>query len=188
MRILSPALRLDRLGRAPTHQCRPPVLGLAARTPPPKQSPTWRRGATRRPERHRRAARRHFEATASSTRLRRAQRERGCDADRCKAIETFGTSLAAPASPWLSPAQRRHTGRSATERDELIAAGPIAARITTMRAALAAADRGVRPAWSCCPLGARPGERQASSPVIAAARAKGVSGYIAMDQPLAASM
>ncbi len=35
-------------------------------------------------------------------------------------------------------------GRPATERDELIAAGPIAARITNMQAALAAADRGIR--------------------------------------------
>ncbi|HEY0936346.1 MAG TPA: hypothetical protein VGD91_21740, partial [Trebonia sp.] len=35
-------------------------------------------------------------------------------------------------------------GRPATEHDELIAAGPVAARITNMRAALAAAGRGVR--------------------------------------------
>src|SRR6202163_4491234 len=53
-----------------------------------------------------------------------------------KAIETFAAGLAG--ATLVTP------GRPATERDELIAAGPIAARIANMQAALATADRGIR--------------------------------------------
>ncbi len=71
-------------------------------------------------------------------------------------------------------------GQPATERDELIAAGPIAARITNMQAALAAAGRGVRSCLVMMPRSVHgQGERHGFVPqLIAAARAKGVSGYI----------
>ena len=71
-------------------------------------------------------------------------------------------------------------GRAATERDEIVAAGPIAARITNMQAALAAADRGVRSCLVMLPRSVHgKGERHGFIPqLIAAARAKGVSGYV----------
>ena len=71
-------------------------------------------------------------------------------------------------------------GRVATEHDELVAAGPIAARITNMRAALAAADRGVRSCLVMLPRSVHgEGERHGFIPqLIAMARTKGVSGYI----------
>ncbi len=71
-------------------------------------------------------------------------------------------------------------GRPSTERDELIAAGPIAARISNMRAALAAAERGVRSCLVMLPRSVHgQGERHGFIPqLIATARAKGVSGYI----------
>jgi nucleoside-diphosphate-sugar epimerase len=74
----------------------------------------------------------------------------------------------------------RAPGRPATERDELIAAGPVAARIRNMQAALAAADRGVRSCLVMLPRSVHgEGERHGFIPqLIAAARAKGVSGYI----------
>jgi nucleoside-diphosphate-sugar epimerase len=98
-----------------------------------------------------------------------------------KAIETFVTGLTGSGKPlMISGATLVTPGRPATERDELIAAGPIAARITNMQAALAAADRGV---CSCLVMLPRSvhgqGERHGFVPqLIAAARAKGVSGYI----------
>jgi nucleoside-diphosphate-sugar epimerase len=98
-----------------------------------------------------------------------------------EAIETFITGLAGSGKPLvISGATLVTPGRPATELDELIATGPIAARITNMQAALAAADRGVR---SCLVMLARSvhgqGERHGFVPqLIAAARAKGVSGYI----------
>ena len=97
------------------------------------------------------------------------------------AIETFVTSLAGSGRPLvISGATLVTPGRPATEGDELIAAGPIAARITTMRAAVAAADRGVRPSLVMLPRSVHgQGERHGFIPqLIAAARAKGVSGYI----------
>jgi hypothetical protein len=44
----------------------------------------------------------------------------------------------------ISGATNVTPGRPATERDELIAQGPVAARITNMQAALSASERGVR--------------------------------------------
>jgi nucleoside-diphosphate-sugar epimerase len=62
-----------------------------------------------------------------------------------KAIETFVTGLAGTGKPLvISGATLTTPGRPWTERDELIAVGPNAARITNMQTALAAADRGVR--------------------------------------------
>ena len=98
-----------------------------------------------------------------------------------KAIETFATSLAGSGKPLLiSGATLVTPGRPATERDELIAAGPIAARITNMQAALPAADRGVRSCLVMLPRSVHgQGERHGFVPqLIAAAWAKGVSGYI----------
>jgi nucleoside-diphosphate-sugar epimerase len=97
------------------------------------------------------------------------------------AIETFAASLAGSGKPMLiSGATIVTPGRPATERDELIAAGPIAARIANMRAALAAADRGVRTCLVMLPRSVHgQGERHGFIPqLIAMARAKGVSGYI----------
>ena len=98
-----------------------------------------------------------------------------------KAIETFATGLAGSGKPLvISGATLVTPGLPATERDELIAAGPIAARIANMRAALAAADRGVRSCLVMLPRSVHgQGERHGFIPqLIAAARAKGVSGYI----------
>ena len=97
------------------------------------------------------------------------------------AIETFADSLAGSGKPMLiSGATITTPGRPVTERDELIAAGPIAARITNMQAALAAAERDVRSCLVMLPRSVHgQGERHGFIPqLIAAARAKGVSGYI----------
>ena len=97
------------------------------------------------------------------------------------AIETFVAGLAGSGKPLvISGATLATPGRPATERDELIAAGPIGARITNMRAALAAAARGVRSCLVMLPRSVHgQGERHGFVPqLIAAARAKGVSGYI----------
>jgi nucleoside-diphosphate-sugar epimerase len=98
-----------------------------------------------------------------------------------KAIETFVTGLAGTGKPLvISGATLVTPGRPWTERDELIAAGPNAARITNMQTALAAADRGVRSSLVMLPRSVHgQGERHGFVPqLIAAARAKGVSGYI----------
>jgi len=97
------------------------------------------------------------------------------------AIETFAASLAGSGKPLLvSGATMVTPGRPSTERDELVARGPVAARITNMRAALAAADRGVRSCLVMLPRSVHgQGERHGFVPqLIATARAKGVSGYI----------
>ncbi|MFC4036680.1 SDR family oxidoreductase [Streptomyces polygonati] len=97
------------------------------------------------------------------------------------AVETFAAGLAGTGKPLVvSGATLVTPGRPSTERDELIAAGPIAARITTMRAALAAADRGVRTCLVMLPRSVHgQGERHGFVPrLIAAARAKGVAGYV----------
>ena len=97
------------------------------------------------------------------------------------AIETFAASLAGSGKPMLiSGATIVTPGRPATERDELIAQGPIAARISNMQAALAAAERDVRACLVMLPRSVHgQGERHGFIPqLIAAARAKGVSGYI----------
>jgi nucleoside-diphosphate-sugar epimerase len=98
-----------------------------------------------------------------------------------QAIETFVTSLAGSGKPLLiSGATLATPGRPATERDELIAAGPIAARIANMQSALAAADKGIRSCLVMLPRSVHgQGERHGFIPqLIAAARAKGVSGYV----------
>ena len=71
-------------------------------------------------------------------------------------------------------------GRTSNERDELIAAGPIAARIDNMKMALAAAENGVRSCLVMLPRSVHgQGDRHGFVPqLIAAARAKGISGYV----------
>jgi nucleoside-diphosphate-sugar epimerase len=98
-----------------------------------------------------------------------------------RAIETFVASLAGSGKPLVvSGGTLVRPGRAATERDELIAAGPIAARITNMQAALAAAASGVRSCLVMLPRSVHgQGERHGFIPqLIALARAKGVAGYL----------
>ena len=98
-----------------------------------------------------------------------------------KAIETFTAALAGSGKPMLVSGGTIVTpGRPSTERDELIAQGPIAARIQNMQAALAATDRGVRASLVMLPRSVHGhGERHGFIPqLIAIAREKGVSGYI----------
>ncbi|GAA4399689.1 SDR family oxidoreductase [Tsukamurella soli] len=104
----------------------------------------------------------------------------GAKAD-AEAVETFATALAGSGKPLLiSGATLTRPGRLVTERDELVAVGPIAARITNMQAALAAALRDVRVALVMLPRSVHGvGERHGFIPqLIAMARAKGVCGYI----------
>src|ERR1700678_2589243 len=98
-----------------------------------------------------------------------------------RAIETFATSLAGTGQPLvISGGTLVRPGRPATERDELFFAGPIAARITNMHPALAAAASGVRSGLVMLPRSVHgQGDRHGFvSQLIALARAKGVSGYI----------
>ena len=97
------------------------------------------------------------------------------------AIATFASSLAGSGKPLVVSGGTLVTpGRVATERDEIVATGPIAARITNMQAALAAADQGVRSCLVMLPRSVHgDGERHGFIPqLIALARSKGVSGYI----------
>jgi nucleoside-diphosphate-sugar epimerase len=97
------------------------------------------------------------------------------------AIETFAASLAGSGKPLLiSGGTNVMPGRPWTERDELIAQGPIAARISNMQAALAASARGVRSSVVMLPRSVHgQGDRHGFVPrLIAMARAKGVSGYL----------
>src|ERR1700677_3310514 len=98
-----------------------------------------------------------------------------------QAIETVVTGLAGSGQPLvISGATLVTPGRLATERDELVAAGPIAARIANMRAGLAGADRRVRSVLVMLPRSVHGrGDRHGFIPqLIALARAKGVSGYL----------
>jgi nucleoside-diphosphate-sugar epimerase len=97
------------------------------------------------------------------------------------AINAFATSLAGSGKPLVvSGGTLVRPGRPATERDELIAERPIAARITNMQAALAAADQGVRSCLVMLPRSVHgDGDRHGFVPrLITLARAKGVSGYL----------
>lgn len=96
------------------------------------------------------------------------------------AIEAFAAGLAGSGKPLvISGATLITPGRPSTERDELVAAGPIAARIANMQAALAAADRGIRSCLVMLPRSVHgEGERHGFIPqLITMARAKGISGY-----------
>jgi nucleoside-diphosphate-sugar epimerase len=98
-----------------------------------------------------------------------------------RAIETFAAALAGTGKPLLvSGATLVRPGRPATERDEIIAAGPIAARIANMRTALALSERGVRSCLVMLPRSVHGrGERHGFIPqLITRARDRGVSGYL----------
>jgi nucleoside-diphosphate-sugar epimerase len=98
-----------------------------------------------------------------------------------RAIETFAANLAGSGKPLVVSGGTLVTpGRPATERDELVAAGPIAARIANMQAALASAHRGVRSCLVMLPRSVHgEGERHGFIPqLVAMARSKGISGYI----------
>jgi len=104
----------------------------------------------------------------------------GAPAD-ARAVEAFTAGLAGSGKPLvISGAIIAVRGRPATERVELITAGPAAARIANMKAALAAAGRGVRACLVMLPRSVHgEGERHGFVPqLIALARAKGVSGYL----------
>jgi nucleoside-diphosphate-sugar epimerase len=110
----------------------------------------------------------------------RSRFEEAAQAD-AKAIETFAASLAGSGKPMvISGATIVTPGRPASERDELIAQGPVAARVSNMRAALAAAARDVRACLVMLPRSVHgEGERHGFVPqLIALARAKRVSGYL----------
>ena len=96
-------------------------------------------------------------------------------------IEVFATALAGSGKPMIiTGATITAPGRPSTERDPLVPAGPIAARITNMQTALATADSGIRTALVMLPRSVHgDGERHGFVPqLIARARAKGVSGYL----------
>jgi len=98
-----------------------------------------------------------------------------------QAIETFAEAMTGSGKPLLISGGTLVTpGRPSTERDELIAAGPISARITNMRAALAAVDRGVHSCLVMLPRSVHgEGDHHGFIPqLIDIARTKGVSGYI----------
>ena len=98
-----------------------------------------------------------------------------------QAIETFVEAMTGSGKPLLISGGTLVTpGRPSTERDELIAAGPISARITNMRAALAAVDRGVHSCLVMLPRSVHgEGDHHGFIPqLIDIARTKGVSGYI----------
>ncbi|MEW1780035.1 SDR family oxidoreductase [Streptomyces sp. NPDC086777] len=98
-----------------------------------------------------------------------------------KALETFAAALAGSDRPLVvSGATLVTPGRPATEHDELVAQGPVAARVANMRAALAAAETGVRTSLVMLPRSVHgEGERHGFVPqLIATARARGVCGYI----------
>lgn len=98
-----------------------------------------------------------------------------------RAIETFAATLAGSGKPMvISGATLTTPGRPSNERDELIARGPIAARIANMQTALAAVQRGVGTSLVMLPRSVHgQGERHGFIPqLISKARTTGVSGYI----------
>ena len=104
----------------------------------------------------------------------------GAEAD-ARAIAAFTDALAGSDKPMvISGATLMVPGRAATERDELVAQGPIAARIINMQKALTASKDGVRSALVMLPRSVHgTGERHGFIPqLVARARAEGVSGYI----------
>ena len=97
------------------------------------------------------------------------------------AVDAFIDTLADSGKPLIvSGATLALPGRVATESDEIVAAGPIAARINNMKAALAAVDRGIRSTLIMLPRSVHgEGETHGFIPqLITMARANGVSGYI----------
>ncbi|TWP36172.1 SDR family oxidoreductase [Leekyejoonella antrihumi] len=103
----------------------------------------------------------------------------GAEAD-AAAINAFIDTLAGTDKPLVvTGATLRRRGRVATERDELVPEGPIAARIVNLRTAHAAAQRGIRTSLVMIPRSVHgEGERHGFIPqLIDRARDKRVSGY-----------
>jgi nucleoside-diphosphate-sugar epimerase len=97
------------------------------------------------------------------------------------AITTFREALGGTGKPLLITGATQNTpGRPATERDELVPAGPIAARIANLREALSAKNENVRVALVMIPRSVHGnGERHGFIPqLVARARDTGLSGYI----------
>jgi nucleoside-diphosphate-sugar epimerase len=97
------------------------------------------------------------------------------------AIDAFITALAGTDKPLLiTGATLTHPGGVATERDPLVPAGPIAARIVNMQKALAAVDQGIRVSLVMIPRSVHgDGERHGFIPqLVSRARETGVSGYV----------
>jgi nucleoside-diphosphate-sugar epimerase len=97
------------------------------------------------------------------------------------AIAAFIDTLAGSDKPLVvTGATLNKSGRVATERDELVPEGPIAARIVNLRTARAAAQCGIRTALVMIPRSVHgDGERHGFIPqLISRARATGVSGYL----------
>jgi nucleoside-diphosphate-sugar epimerase len=97
------------------------------------------------------------------------------------AIEAFATALAGSGRPLIVTGATLGTpGRPSTERDELVARGPIAARIRNMQLALDSAARDVRVALVMIPRSVHgPGDRHGFVPqLVARARTVGFSGYV----------
>jgi nucleoside-diphosphate-sugar epimerase len=104
----------------------------------------------------------------------------GAPAD-AQAIDTCTTALAGSGKPLVvSGATLVRPDRPATEEDELVAEGPIAARITNMRKALASASNDIRVSLVMLPRSVHgQGEHHGFMPqLINRARRTGVSGYI----------
>jgi len=98
-----------------------------------------------------------------------------------RAIDTFIDVLSGSNKPLVVTGATLVTpGRPSTEHDELIAAGPIAARITNMKTALASSEKGIRSCLVMMPRSVHgEGERHGFIPqLINRAREKGLSGYI----------
>lgn len=97
------------------------------------------------------------------------------------AIATFIDALAGTDKPLLiTGATPRVPGRVATERDELVAEGPIAARIRNLQAGLASHDHGIRVSLVMIPRSVHgDGDRQGFIPqLVDRARTTGISGYV----------
>ncbi len=104
----------------------------------------------------------------------------GAPAD-AAAIDAFADELSGSGRPVVvTGATQARPGRLATEADELVAAGPIAARITNLRAAQASVERGVHAVLVMIPRSVHgPGERHGFIPqLVSRARRQGVSGWI----------
>jgi nucleoside-diphosphate-sugar epimerase len=97
------------------------------------------------------------------------------------AIGAFADALSGTGKPLIVSGGTLVTpGRVATEHDEIVAVGPIAARLSNMKTALAASERDVRSSLVMLPRSVHgTGEHHGFIPqLINLARSKGVVGYI----------
>ena len=102
------------------------------------------------------------------------------------AIDAFITALAGTGKPLVvSGATLTRPGGVATEHDQLVPTGPIAARITNLQTALGAADRGIRVSIVMLPRSVHgAGERHGFIPrLVDRARDTGISAYVGDGSP-----